>query len=586
MKRMLRNLFYCALVLMPLYVSCAPIPPTIIADIIASDMTPALQSFVAVTSNLADTDADGNTTLWLAANNSKPYFFVQLFNLNPTGFALYVNQANNFNVTPVCASLSNPYGKNAAILIIEFLLRHGAQLQACSSSLSDPNTPARDGSLDPSFGGGTGFIDGPSGFASAVNVQTDGKIVVVGSNTVGITLTVRYNSDGTLDTTFGINGIVTDTTGIFALDIAVQPDGKIIIAGVDATFQNFQVIRYNSNGTLDTTFGSGGVVTGPQGLGFALALQSDSKIILVGTDIIAGLFKVVRYNSNGSIDTIFQSGPDEFASGVVIQNDGKVVVAGSTNTFNLRLVRYNTDGTLDSSFVAGASPSGIWGPVLLQPDGKIIVAGNTFVPTLELARFNPDGSLDTTFGGGVIAGPPGLANSVLLQADGKSVILGAPTFAGPTFQLVRYTSAGTLDPSFGIGGIVQAPSGIVAFNGALQSDGKIIAVGSDLTFTLFQVARYISHPPLVPTTLMGVTRGCNTITFTGTAQNPSVVYLLINNQVVGGTYTDVSGGNTWSLTIPTVCNLSTIRIVSIYNDRKLNIAGTIFDRMWLQNCAT
>ena len=230
---------------------------------------------------------------------------------------------------------------------------------------------AMDGSLDPSFGVGAGFVDssdGMYGFAAAI--QTDGKIVVMGTNSAGFTITVRYNRNGTLDTTFGANGVVTDTTGILASSIIVQPDGKIVIAGVDASFENFQLIRYNPNGSNDTTFGSDGVVIGPNGNGSVLALQTDSKIILIGTNNNTGLFEVVRYNTDGSVDSIFESGPDEFAEGVVIQNDGKIVVAGNSSTFNLTLVRYNTDGTLDNSFIASAAPAGIWGPAVLTVGWK------------------------------------------------------------------------------------------------------------------------------------------------------------------------------------------------------------------------
>lgn len=446
---------------------------------------------------------------------------------------------------------------------------------------------AMDGSLDPSFGGGTGFIDTPLGFALVTSIQTDGKILVMGSNSVGITIVVRYNSNGTLDTSFGTNGIVTDTTGMFGSDMLLQPDGKIIVGGSDASFQNFQLNRYNSNGTIDTTFGSQGITIGPVGDGFALALQTDSKIILAGTDNNTALFKVVRYTANGSIDTVFQSGPREFATGIMIQNDGKIVVAGNsdgTATFHLVIVRYNTDGTLDNSFVAGAAPLGVWGPIVLQPDGKIIAAGNTFTPTVKLARFNTNGSLDTSFGGGVITGPPGIANSLLLQADGKSVIVGAPSFFGPTFQLVRYTKTGTIDTSFGTNGIVQAPSGVTAFGSALQSDGKIIAVGADITFTVMQVARYLSKPPLTPTTIETVTPTSNGILLSGTAQNPSFIYIFLNGVLLGGTTTDPKGTNTWSFNGPS--QLGTYTVVAYYPDGNLDTAANsnglaLCERMWL-----
>ena len=237
---------------------------------------------------------------------------------------------------------------------------------------------AQDGTLDPSFGAGAGFVDSPTngfvGFSCAI--QTNGKIVVLATNTVGATITIRYNKDGTIDTTFGTNGVVTDTTGILASSVIIQPDGKIIIAGADATFQFFQLIRYNPDGTNDTTFGSDGVVIGPIGIGAFLALQTDGKIILAGTNDNTGLFVVVRYNTNGSVDTIFESGPGQYIEGITIQNDGKVIVAGNSSSFNLTVIRYNTDGTLDDSFAVAVAPGGIWGPIVLQPDGKIIISSS------------------------------------------------------------------------------------------------------------------------------------------------------------------------------------------------------------------
>lgn len=448
---------------------------------------------------------------------------------------------------------------------------------------------AADGALDPSFGNGAGFVNTPlNGFyAFAPAIQTDGKIVVVGSNMEGATITVRYTSDGSLDTTFGVQGVVTDVTGIFASAILVQPNGKILIAGTDAAFLNFQLIRYNSDGSLDSTFGINGVVVGPTGNGTVLALQTDSKIILAGDDN-NGLFKVVRYTPNGSIDTIFQSGPGEFANSIAVQNDGKIIVEGNTSIFDLVLVRYNTDGTLDPSFVQTAMPPELWGPMIIQPDGKIIVAGNTFAPNLELARFNTDGSLDTTFGGGVIAGPPGIANSMVLQADGKIVIVGAPTFDGPFFQLVRYTSSGLLDSTFGSGGIVQAPPGITAFGSALQADGKIVAVGSDITFTLFEVARYLNRLAVTPTQIKTVTPTRCNVLLTGTAQNPSNVYIFLNGSLLGGTPTNPNGTNTWSFVAPNNSpnQCAVYSAVALYPDGSLDTAAQNVcvpgDRMWLR----
>lgn len=440
---------------------------------------------------------------------------------------------------------------------------------------------ANDGSLDPSFGNGLGYVDTSVnsifGFSDAI--QIDGKIVVLGSNEGGATITRRFNSNGTIDTTFGINGIIVDTTGISASDVLIQPDGKIIIAGTDSTRENFQLIRYNSNGSVDTSFGTNGIVTGPSGVGNSMALQTDSKIVLVGTDNSTGLFQVARYNPNGTLDIVFETGPGVFALNLVIQNDGKIIVCGNTAPgFDLTLVRYNTDGTLDPSFVQGAAPNGIWEGMVLQPDGKVIVAGNAVAhPIPEIARFNTDGSLDTTFGGGVVIGPESVVNGLLLQADGKSIIVGQPTFDGPFFQLIRYTPTGVLDSTFGLNGIVQTPPGIVAFNGALQSNGRIIAVGSNPAFDALQVARYLNQPVLSPTQIQSMTKTADGILLTGIAQNPSKVYVFQKGTLLGGTTTNPDGTNTWSFLAPDPT--SGFSAISIYMNGRVNISS---DRMWLQ----
>ena len=215
---------------------------------------------------------------------------------------------------------------------------------------------------------------------------------------------MRYNSNGTLDTGFGNGGKVTNLIGGYSgygASVALQGDGKIVVAGSSGTA--FALARYNSDGTLDTGFGSGGSVTtsiGIVAIGKSLTLQSDGKIVLAGQAIVIGYgwnFALVRYNSNGTLDTSFGSGGkvttpfgngSDVGNSVVLQLDGRIVVAGwSSNGSNddFALVRYNTNGTLDTSFgsggmvttpIGGGSDVGI--SVALQGDGRIVVAGSSY----------------------------------------------------------------------------------------------------------------------------------------------------------------------------------------------------------------
>ena len=357
-----------------------------------------------------------------------------------------------------------------------------------------------DGIVTTDFGSDDGAVD--------VAIQADGKIVAAGSSGGKFAL-ARYNSDGSLDTTFGTGGLVTTA---FASDsgggaVAIQSDGKIVHAGIKfAGVDNFALARYNIDGSLDTTFGTGGLVTTNMGFAAAhdVAIQADGKIVAVGTDDVR--FALARYNSDGSLDTTFDGDGKVFtamgtvgvaAFGLAIQSDGKILAAGDSDG-NFALARYNSDGSLDTTFdgdglvtTAFASDSG-GGAVAIQSDGKIVHAGIKFagVDNFALARYNIDGSLDTTFGtGGLVTTEMGSepAHNVAIQADGKIVALGG------SFALARYNSDGSLDTTFGTGGKVFTAMGTEAFGLAIQSDGKIVTAGkSDGNFAL---ARYDAAAP-------------------------------------------------------------------------------------------
>jgi len=204
---------------------------------------------------------------------------------------------------------------------------------------------------------------GGSDYGFSVALQPDGKIVVAGYAGGDFAL-ARYNSDGALDTSFGSGGkVTTDFGGSYHPDgfsVALQPDGKIVVAGYAGG--DFALARYNSDGALDTSFGSGGKVTtdfGGSDAGYSVALQPDGKIVVAG---YAGLdFALARYNSDGALDTSFGTGgkvTTDFSGGrdvgysVALQPDGKIVVAGYAGV-DFALARYNSDGALDTSFGSG-----------------------------------------------------------------------------------------------------------------------------------------------------------------------------------------------------------------------------------------
>src|SRR5213080_4613023 len=353
------------------------------------------------------------------------------------------------------------------------------------------------GDLDPTFGTGGMVmtdINRSTDIAQAVAVQADGKFVVVGqtykhNDFSGEDFVVtRYNTDGTLDNSFGSGGKVrTDFPGLAAVPSAVviQADGKIVVAGGAFplfTFAgNFQVVRYNSNGSLDRSFGNGGIVTTtfPEGsYAFDVALQPDGKIIAAGTvfvdfnpgDMSDTDFALARYNPDGSLDTTFGNGgavtTDFFGNeddvfSVLIQADGKIIVVGSANSsvnyYDFAVARYTSNGVLDTTFSRDCITQIDFGSccqsaykVLLQSDGKIITVGYANTEDSDsdflLARLSPRGSLDATFGvGGKVRTSfgdlNGGANGAALQSDGKIVAVGfQATFSNQwtNFALARY----------------------------------------------------------------------------------------------------------------------------------------------------
>ena len=416
------------------------------------------------------------------------------------------------------------------------------------------------GDLDPTFGTVgmvTTDISRSTDIANAVAVQADGKLVVVGqtyknNDFSGEDFVVtRYNTDGTLDTTFGRGGKVrTDFPGLAAVpsSVVIQSDGKIVVAGgafpLFTFLGNFELVRYNPNGSLDRSFGNGGIVTTtfPEGsYAFDVALQPDGKIIAAGTvfvdfnpgDISDTDFALARYNSDGSLDTTFGNGGtlmtdffgnEDDAFSVLIQPDGKIVAVGSANNpasyYDFAAVRYLSNGTIDTTFGVAGKVSTDFGDqnfdrarsAALQSDGRIVAAGfaisqNGGVQNFAVARYTSNGILDTTFSGD---GKTQIdfgnccqsATKLLLQSDGKIITVGGSNGESgeDDFLLARLSPRGSLDNTFGVGGQVRTSFGDLnggANGAALQSDGKIVAVGFQATFSNqwanFALARYLSQ---------------------------------------------------------------------------------------------
>lgn len=349
-----------------------------------------------------------------------------------------------------------------------------------------------------------GFVDEGRGVA----VQADGKIVVVGfagGGTNDMAL-VRYTASGVLDSGFGNGGIVTTQIGTInavGLDVVLQPDGKIVVAGFAQIGGTNDVVlaRYATNGILDSTFGTGGIVTtddgGNEGAA-AVALQGNGKFVVVGgANGSVRNITVARYTSGGILDASFGSGGKVNSidisfqpTSVGVQSDGKIVVAGlASGSADFAVVRYEGVGVglpgdadaLDANVVGNLVNAAV-----VQPDGKTILVGS-FSSVLgvargNVARLNADGTLDMGFD----PKTNGEVYAAVVQADGKIVLGGAFTTlqpngtgaATPRNRLARVNADGTLDAAYDPQGIVM----VAAL--ALEPDGQLLVGNGPLLMRL------------------------------------------------------------------------------------------------------
>ena len=422
--------------------------------------------------------------------------------------------------------------------------------------LLSPPASANAGDLDPTFGT-NGHVLTDLGSASydagrGIAIQLDGKLVVAGSSDAAGNFdfaVVRFNTNGSLDTSFGSGGKVLTDFGSASDDtasaVAIQQDGKVVVAGYsDASDASgdFAIARYNADGSLDAGFGSGGKVLtdfGSATIDFAseVEVQSNGKIVAAGASRAAGDydFAVIRLNADGSLDAGFGSGGKvltdlgsavDQASALAIQQDGKIVVGGHGDAGGSRdfaVIRLNADGSLDAGFGSGGKVLTDLGTATLdyvnsievQPNGKIVAAGAGDAigdGDFALVRYDADGSLDAGFGsGGKVLSDLGSAShdeaqALAIRQDGKIVSVGySDAVSSSDFALVRYNVDGSLDAGFGSGGKMLSSFGpsIVseAFAVAIQSDGKIVAAGDAFVNGSldFAIARYQGAPPIVAT---------------------------------------------------------------------------------------
>ncbi len=403
---------------------------------------------------------------------------------------------------------------------------------------------AQAGALDPSFGTG-GIVQTEMalnvGGAYAVSVLPDGGIVAsgIGGDSTDLDFAIaKYLPNGTLDPSFGNDGKVLTkvSTGADLLrGMIIQPDLKIVVAGVadELWYPDPCIARYLPDGMLDPSFGVDGIVRVDLGTsgghGYAIALQSDGKLVVVGRRYQSGVadeFVVVRLLSDGALDTSFGTngvvtthvtdGTDVLVS-VVIQPDGKILAGGNVGSPPSRsfaLVRYMPNGSLDMSFgtdgivQSSVSPIGrdaAWS-IALRPDGSILLGGaseySSTVSSAVLLAFTSDGSPDVTFSTDGVDSPPFptgyvIGRSLLVQPDGKILFTGTSDNTNEDFALCRYLSDGSLDPTIGTNGMVSTNIDLHDEGTALALDaiGSIVVVGysnGSGVMDDFTVVRYLN----------------------------------------------------------------------------------------------
>jgi uncharacterized delta-60 repeat protein len=383
------------------------------------------------------------------------------------------------------------------------------QLLLINSNVSASNA----GDFDFSFGS-SGKVVTPLNVLAQFNalaIQPDKKIVAVGftmDSTVvfGTGVIARFNENGTLDSSFDSDGFNNSGFMQQATSVKILPNGKILVGGYT---DHFSLARFNSNGTLDTSFGGDGIVSttfGVQSIINSIQVLGDGKVLAVGwTSLVNSSnrdFAIAKYNEDGSLDNTFGSGgrvftelgSNEYSNDSAIQSDGKIIAAGYRvdplpNQDVATIIRYNVNGSVDTSFgdngkiYRSGSNGSVIGKIAIQSNGKFVVVG-TGIP---VARYNENGTHDIDFS--TISGE-GFNSSLALQLDGKIVV--GRMFSPNNKNLTRYNIDGSLDSNFGLGGFATTSHDVSEVG--IAPDGKIVAGGRISSIQDMRLARHNSSP--------------------------------------------------------------------------------------------
>jgi uncharacterized delta-60 repeat protein len=421
----------------------------------------------------------------------------------------------------------------------------------------EPRILCRAGLLDPTFGAGGEVRANLGGFDAAIDLATDvtidgrGRIVVVGRTQLvreqdTVAIVSRWLDDGRLDTSFGDgDGIATLGPDDFLHAVQISSDGHIVVAGYrwkpgDGDANDFSVYRFDERGALDRSFGIDGISTATLGRSEVfnnLDIQPDGRIVAVGATSGRAWaddshFAVARFNPDGSLDTTFagdgivthQIGTTtDSAHGVVVQPDGCIVVAGAaleiTESFNSKvaLMRFNPDGSFDAGFgsagivhdaLPGDNKLSRFFSVTLDSKARILAGGEA--AGAVVVRYHPDGLLDTTFGADGVARHTSGNDASDIEVDANGRILAAAGYAGK-FGVLRFNADGSVDTTFGSEGVAWAhPVSNPEFEArasriVLQRDGNIVAVGEESFGTDALIARFQGNAgpaadPVIPST--------------------------------------------------------------------------------------
>jgi uncharacterized delta-60 repeat protein len=443
-----------------------------------------------------------------------------------------------------------------------------------------------------------------SAYARAALVQSDGKLLVFGTANNGTDYLVgaRYTAAGVLDTNFGTQGTVKKLVndGLIAHDAIIQADGKIVVAGATLVNNNpgFALVRFNTDGTLDTSWGYGGVawctvygfvegvvIAGEKAVGVATTSGTEALAAAIARQGTDGFPDLTFGEEHGA--TKLQAGLSTRGHDISLQSTGKIIIVGDTNVNGKKFyaARFNAQGTLDETFASGgvqvvpfpnAQSSGAI-TVAIQDDDYIVIAGSAD-NDIALMRLTNEGLVDTAFGDqGFVRTPleaTSAVNAVTVQSDGKIVIAGS---VDGHIVVARYSSTGTLDETFGDHGIATTALGSdsVALSLALQDDGKLVVAGeSDERFFVARYRADNSDFAHIDSPVDGSTITSSTFAMTGSASRTGLsVRLKLDNTVIATTRTNNEGN--WNAGTSSIVSNGAHTLVVDLLDANNNVLATV-----------